>query len=162
MLTPAPAIKAFLDIIAMAEGTSTSAITVNDGYDIIVTGLTGPSKFTDYSDHPFANGGSVLWREPDIPSNRSTAAGRYQILAHYWKAYKSMLRLPDFTPPSQDAVALQQMKERGAIALIAAGDIEGAIKACSNIWASLPGSPYGQPTKPMALLLDKYTEFTSV
>ena len=45
---------------------------------------------------------------------------------------------------SQDAVALQQIKERGALPMIDRGDIRQAIDRCSNIWASLPGAGYGQ------------------
>ena len=45
--------------------------------------------------------------------------------------------LKDF-PKSQDAVALQQIKERGALPMIDRGDIRQAIDRCSNIWASLP------------------------
>ena len=44
---------------------------------------------------------------------------------------------------SQDAVALQQIKERGALPMIDRGDIRQAIDRCSNIWASLPGAGYG-------------------
>ena len=43
---------------------------------------------------------------------------------------------------SQDAVALQQIKERGALPMIDRGDIRQAIDRCSNIWASLPGAGY--------------------
>ena len=43
-----------------------------------------------------------------------------------------------------DAVALQQIKERGALPMIDRGDIRQAIDRCSNIWASLPGAGYGQ------------------
>ena len=50
-----------------------------------------------------------------------------------------------FSPEkSQDAVALQQIKERGALPMIDRGDIRQAIDRCSNIWASLPGAGYGQ------------------
>ena len=52
--------------------------------------------------------------------------------------------LKDFSPKSQDAVALQQIKERGALPMIDRGDIRQAIDCCSNIWASLPGAGYGQ------------------
>ena len=41
-----------------------------------------------------------------------------------------------------DAVALQQIKERGALPMIDRGDIRQAIDRCSNIWASLPGAGY--------------------
>ena len=52
--------------------------------------------------------------------------------------------LKDFSPKDQDAVALQQIKERGALPMIDRGDIRQAIDRCSNIWASLPGAGYGQ------------------
>ena len=35
-------------------------------------------------------------------------------------------------------MALQQIKERGALPMIDRGDIRQAIDRCSNIWASLP------------------------
>ena len=53
-------------------------------------------------------------------------------------AYRKQLGLKDFSPKSQDAVALQQIKERGALPMIDRGDIRQAIDRCSNIWASLP------------------------
>ena len=59
-------------------------------------------------------------------------------------AYRKQLGLKDFSPKSQDAVALQQIKERGALPMIDRGDIRQAIDRCSNIWASLPGAGYGQ------------------
>ena len=57
---------------------------------------------------------------------------------------RKQLGLKDFSPKSQDAVALQQIKERGALPMIDRGDIRQAIDRCSNIWASLPGAGYGQ------------------
>ena len=137
-----PKLKAFLNLIGWSEGTSTSPITKNQGYDVIVTGIKGPSVFTDYADHPFAKGGYVQWRLN--PPEFSTAAGRYQILAHYFEAYKVRLNLPDFSPASQDAVAIQQISERNALHLIAQGEVSAAITACSNIWASFPGNSYKQ------------------
>ena len=65
-------------------------------------------------------------------------------------------RLP---PKSQDAVALQQIKERGALPMIDRGDIRQAIDRCSNIWASLPGAGYGQfEHKAYASLIAKFKE----
>ena len=54
------------------------------------------------------------------------------------------LGLKDFSPKSQDAVALQQIKERGALPMIDRGDIRQAPDRCSNIWASLPAIGYGR------------------
>ena len=78
------------------------------------------------------------------PKLKSTGAGRYQLLSRWWDAYRKQLGLKDFSPKSQDAVALQQIKGRGALPMIDRGDIRQAIDRCSNIWASLPGAGYGQ------------------
>jgi lysozyme len=143
-----PKLKAFLDLIGWSEGAD---------YNTIVTGVNGPSTFTDFSDHPFAHGGSVTVRR--VPLLISTAAGRYQVLAHYFEAYKAQLGLTDFSPASQDAVALQQMKERGVPFLLKEDRVQEAITACSYIWASFPGNSYGQGGKSTEDLLTKYQEF---
>lgn len=127
--------KAFLDMIAYSEGTDNGRQpTFNHGYDVLV----GGGLFADYSDHPR--------KLVDLPrlKIKSTAAGRYQLLARYYDAYKKQLKLPDFSPASQDAIALQQIKERRALDDIDAGRLEEAIAKCKNIWASLPGAGYGQ------------------
>lgn len=161
-MTLSPTLTAFLGTVAWAEGTSTSPLTKNDGYDVIVSGVNGPATFTDFSDHPFA---PQFKRLPvtvrQLPLLQSTAAGRYQILYRWWLPYKVDLNLPDFSPASQDAVAIEQMKERGAIALIGTGDIQGAISACSAIWASFPGNSYGQGGRSMGELLLKYQELVA-
>ncbi|RAU43977.1 lysozyme [Pseudocitrobacter sp. RIT415] len=134
MQTINPQRKAFLDTLAWSEGTDKPGQpTKNHGYDVIV----GGSLFTDYSDHPR----KLVTLNPKL---KSTAAGRYQLLTRYWDAYRKQLGLTDFSPASQDAVALQQIKERGALPMIDRGDIRQAIDRCSNIWASLPGAGYGQ------------------
>ena len=61
-------------------------------------------------------------------------------------------------PKSQDAVALQQIKERGALPMIDRGDIRQAIDRCSNIWASLPGAGYGQFEHKADSLIAKFKE----
>lgn len=143
-------IKAFLDMLAWSEGTSTSRYTRNDGYDVVVGGIDSPNTFSSYLDHP---GVLVQVNKAGL---KSTAAGRYQLLHRYWKVYKEQLGLKDFSPASQDAVAVQQIKERRALPDIEAGRIEQAIMKCSNIWASLPGNGYGQKQHDMAILIDQY------
>lgn len=134
-----PQRKAFLDAIAVGEGTDNGRQkTANHGYDVIV----GGSLFTDYSDHPR----KLVTLNPKL---KSTAAGRYQLLSRYFDSYKKSLGLPDFSPDSQDQIALQQIAERGALADVDAGRIKDAVKKCRTIWASMPGSPYGQRTETM-------------
>jgi muramidase (phage lysozyme) len=138
---------AFLDMIAVSEGTSTSPITKDDGYDIIVssidaTGRLVRNRFDDYSDHPFANGRkSLVVNSKGLTSN---ASGRGQIMLRDWPHYKALLKLPDFSPVSQDKYLVQLLKEQGAIQPLIDGDLQTAVYRCRNIWASLPGNNYGQ------------------
>ena len=118
----------------------------NHGYDVIV----GGELFTDYSDHPR----KLVTLNPKL---KSTGAGRYQLLSRWWDAYRKQLGLKDFSPKSQDAVALQQIKERGALPMIDRGDIRQAIDRCSNIWAS-PGAGYGQFEHKADSLIAKFKE----
>ena len=137
---------AFLDMLAKSEGTSNAPNTKNDGYDVIV----GGGIFTDYSDHP-----RVMVDLPNL-GIKSSAAGRYQVLAHMFDAYKVQLNLPDFSPLSQDKIAIQMMRECHAISRLAAGDIQGAIIACNSRWASLPGNTYGQHQQALTMLVSAY------
>ena len=120
--------KAFANVLAWSEGTDNGRQkTRNHGYDVIV----GGRLFTDYSDHPR----KLVTLNPKL---KSTGAGRCQLLSRSeWDACRKQLGLKDFSPKSQDAVALQQIKERGALPMIDRGDIRQAIDRCSNIWASL-------------------------
>ena len=55
-------------------------------------------------------------------------------------------------------MALQQIKERGALHMIDRGDIRQAIDRCSNIWASLPGAGYGRFEHKADNLIAKFKE----
>ena len=146
---------AFLAMLAVSEGTSTSPATKNAGYDVIVTGIDGvPEVFTDYSTHPFARG-----RPPKLINAhglRSTASGFAQFMLHDFRYYTLLLNLPDFGPESQRKWALQLIRETGALPLIDAGDIAGAIGKVAHLWASLPGAGYGQPERAMGKLQSAY------
>ncbi|MCU1017035.1 glycoside hydrolase family 104 protein [Stenotrophomonas maltophilia] len=140
-------VVAFLDMLAWSEGTDNGKQpTKNRGYDVIV----GGQLFNGYADHP-----RLLVPLPKLGIG-STAAGRYQLLSRYYDAYKKRLGLKDFSPLSQDLIALQQIRERRALPLVQAGKIEEAIKAVRKTWASLPGAGYGQHEHKLADLLAVY------
>lgn len=138
-------LTAFLNMLAWSEGTST-VLGSDDGYNVLV----GGSLFASYADHP-----RKLVAIPSLGLS-STAAGRYQLLARYFDAYKAQLHLPDFSPASQDAIAIQQITERRAIPDIEAGRLDVAILKCSNIWASLPGAGYNQHERTYPALENAY------
>lgn len=142
--------KAFLDTLAWSEGTSTSKYTLHDGYDIIVDGLNSPHTFANFARHP-----NVLVTV-NTAGLKSTAAGRYQQVYRWWLKYQKLLKLANFSPASQDAVAIQQIKEQGAYQDVLMGRISLAISKCSDIWASLPGNSYGQLQHPPGVLVVRF------
>lgn len=138
---------AFLDMLAFSEGTDNGKQqTRNHGYDVIV----GGGLMTTYVDHPRQR--IYIPRIKDY----STAAGRYQLLGRYFDIYKRQLGLRDFGPAAQDAIAVQQIRERSAVADIQAGRLAAAINKCRNIWASLPGAGYGQHEQQFDALRAQY------
>ena len=139
--------KAFLDMLAWSEGTDNGRQkTRNHGYDVIV----GGELFTDYSDHPH----QTCHAKPKTQINRRrTLPASFPLVG----CLPQTLGLKNFSPKSQDAVALQ-LKGRGALPMIDRGDIRQAIDRCSNIWASLPGAGYGQFEHKADSLIAKFKE----
>ena len=139
--------KAFLDMLAYG-GTDNGRQKTRNRCDVIV----GGELFTDYSDHP----SQTCHAKPKTQINRRRTLPASSC---WWDAYRKQLGLKDFSPKSQDAVALQQIKERGAfLPMIDRGDIRQAIDRCSNIWASLPGAGYGQFEHKADSLIAKFKE----
>lgn len=145
-----PSLAAFLDMTAWSEGTSNCPGS-DDGYNVEV----GRRLFTDYDKHPFSNGRKATC----VNAKKglfSTASGRYQIKFNIWIAYKKLLNLPDFSPESQDKIAIQLIKECHALDDIKAGRFESAVSKCRSRWASFPGSGYSQHEHAMDTLLGVY------
>ena len=61
--------------------------------------------------------------------------------------------LTDFSPLAQDIAALYLIDRRRAMNAVLEGDWKTALERCNREWASLPGSPYGQPTKTLETCL---------
>lgn len=128
-------VQAFLKAIAAAEG---------GGYDFKYGAVKGkrkdPWRFTDYSTHPGAGADGV-----------TTAAGMYQINKATWHAHgDGRMGLTDFSPETQDLIAVSILRELGVIDKIKDGDIEAALLQASKPWAALPKGPgqsgrYNQP-----------------
>lgn len=134
-------VRAFLDTLAYAEGTG-------DNYNYIFTHAT----FRFYADHPRARkcSGKLC----------SNAAGRYQFLSKTWDGLAPGLGLTDFTPPSQEKAVVELIRRGGAYRNVSRSHVyenfTEALRKLNGIWASLPGSPYGQPTHSTASLWKFY------
>lgn len=147
-------LAAFLAGIRYGEGTAGA-----DGYSI----KCGGGNFDDYSTHPALAG----WRGWPMPLEMarkagypngavSTAAGAYQINRPTWLRLAAKLGLTDFTPDSQDRAALELIREKGALADVLAGRVALAVAKTNKIWASLPGSTYGQRTVSLQMFFNQY------
>ena len=91
--------KAFLDMLAWSEGTDNGRQkTRNHGYDVIV----GGELFTDYSDHPR----KLVTLNPNSNQQAPDATSFFPVGG----MPTASNGLKDFSPKSQDAVALQQIK----------------------------------------------------
>jgi len=137
--------QAFLHLIRAGESGQTA-----DAYRV----MFGGSMFDSFDAHP-----NIVHTAGSL---RSTAAGAYQFLFKTWQAVSTALGLPDFSPLMQDIGAVYLIRGRGALADVLAGNIKAAISKCCKEWASLPGSPYGQPTRTLEKALATYKSYGGV
>lgn len=134
-------VQAFLRVIRRGEGTLSDA-----GYRMHF----GGSLFSSYADHPR----KVITKS----GYSSSAAGAYQFLSSTWDETARIMKLSDFSPASQDIGAVGRIAARGALDDVKAGRFAVALSKVAREWASMPGSPYGQPTISMATAASVFTQ----
>ncbi|MEG4025766.1 glycoside hydrolase family 104 protein [Microcoleus sp. S13C4] len=120
---PERRVKAFLDTIATAEGTASP-----DGYRTQYTG----TKFVSFQDHPREMRCGRRYGQKLC----SDAAGRYQFLSTTWDRFAKKFSISDFSPQNQDFVAVELIREKGALEDIEAGRLESAVRKLAYIWPS--------------------------
>ena len=150
-------IAAMLAAISAAEGTAgqSDPYRVCFGYSHTIGNL---------SEHPAISGEWMGKRLSDSmcagaglgPGCVSTAAGKYQIIKRTWTSVRDRLGLRDFSPASQDAAAIELLRQRGALGPLGRGDFAGAVQAARKEWASLPGAGYGQGERSLSWLTAKF------
>jgi len=146
-------VRAFLRMIRVGEGTQGPL-----GYQTLFGGTSFITDHgRDFSDHPRIKIKSGAYT--------SSAAGAYQVMGYTWDdpgqvTQRAKYGITDFSPRSQDRYCILLIKfKRHAMEDVKQGNIEAAIKKCNTEWASLPGSPYGQPTVNWDAVLRKYNLF---
>lgn len=130
-----PNIKAALSMVKMCEGTGGP-----DGYRTRFGGAT----FDSYEQHPRIG---KPFKNLNGETQYSTAAGAYQFIWPTWDRVQRKLGLRDFSPPNQDAGAVELIRERGAYKLFCDGKFHSAVRKINREWASLPEAPYPQRTR---------------
>lgn len=149
-------VRAFLWALRYGEGTQGE-----EGYRTLFGGklFLGADgvygTFDDYSDHPRIRTTLRLKKGGVLTS---TAAGAYQFLSRTWDGVAKQYGLENFEPPTQDLAAIALIAGRRALDDVVAGRIEQAVMKCNKEWASLPGSPYGQPVVTMDEFKREYEE----
>jgi muramidase (phage lysozyme) len=137
--------RAMLDTIAFTEGTARSC--GQDGYN---TGYAYHC-FSSCARHP-----RTVWSGGGYSSS---AAGRYQFLTRTWET----MGMASFSPRNQDIAAVELIGRRGVTLptsrALTATEFSNAMRKISLEWASLPFSPYGQPTVSLARARDRYCDF---
>jgi muramidase (phage lysozyme) len=71
------------------------------------------------------------------------AAGRYQIEPGTYGDLSTKLGLKDFSPRTQDLMAVQLLIDKSAIDAAVAGNLDEILKHVNDVWASLPQSQTG-------------------
>ena len=120
--------------------------TRNHGYDVIV----GGELFTDYSDHPR----KLVTLNPKL---KSTGAGRYQLFPVGGMPTASAVYLKDFSPKSQDAVALQQIGDAALYPMIDRGYPSGN-RPLQQYLLGFTAAGYGQFEHKADSLIAKFKE----
>lgn len=156
---PGANLAAMREAIAAAEGTANQGdpYRVCYGYKHSIRSL---------ADHPAVTG---EWRGEPLsdamcagagfgPGCVSTAAGKYQIIKPTWLACKLALRLPDFSPASQDRACAWLIERRGAMPDLVAGRFAAAVTKIRKEWASLPAAGYGQGERSMEWLAARFEQ----
>lgn len=118
-------------------------------------------KFESNDDYSVLYGGNHFLGFDKYPriNKKNSAAGAYQITAATYDDFAPRLGITDFTPNSQDRIAVALLRNTGAYDAIMAGDIENAFLLSSKRWASLPGSTAGQNPVSLATAVDTFNRF---
>lgn len=124
--------KDYLNMLAESEGTASQG---DNGYNIMFRG----GKIADYKAHPNQRHEYI---DKQGRKGVSTAAGRYQFIHSTYEETAKKLGITDFSPESQDKVAIALMLERG-VDFNDGADLATNVNKINNTWTSLTGSTVG-------------------
>ena len=154
-----PNVRAFLRLIRAGESAQT-----DDAYRwLFGSTVRSPKLFASFDDHPRVR--TYEKNDEFIKNGKAdytTAAGAFQITETTFNALCKQYGFSDFTPQTQELMAVALIAERNARVSIIEGRIQPAIAMCCRTWASLPGSPWGQTTNSFAHAQATYLEFGGV
>lgn len=141
-------VGAFLRVIREGESSQEPV-----AYRMRWGGLGKPvAYFDDFTRHP-----RIF--ESTTGGRQSSAAGAYQIVATTYDSIAPTLGITDFSPESQDKLAIALIDRRGALDDIMAGRIRTAIADLRAEWTSLPGAAENNGRYTMERALAVYAKY---
>ena len=154
-------VQAALEMISKSEGTNGDYSKMV--YGVVISAPLFPQlvgqrnvSIPDFSSYP------MIHVQVNSSGLTSWAAGKYQIMKDTYAWVAAKLGITDFSPHSQDLMAVELIRFRGAMDYILAGDIEGAIQNSLGLeWASIPGNSYGQGAHSIATLTNWFRSAVS-
>lgn len=149
-------LQAFIEMLRLGEGTQG-----DEGFRT----MFGGGKFDSFADHPRVKvtrpfgkpkPSLIIGGSPQRETITSTAAGAGQFLERTWDGLVREYGFTDFSPKNQMLGIVALIAGRKALSDVVEGRFEQAVMKCNKEWASLPGSPYGQPVVTMAQAKAEY------
>lgn len=98
-----------------------------DAYSMLVYG----GSFSDFSTHP------KVFKPIPGSTLKTSAAGAYQITYTTWLWLKVLANVNDFTPASQDKMAVAYLRKLGALQDLLDGNYAAAIDKCRDVWEAI-------------------------
>lgn len=115
-------IQAFLRAIRAGESSQGE-----EAYTMLVYGGT----FSDFSTHP------KIFKPIPGSHLKTSAAGAYQITYTTWLWLHVLAGVSDFSPRSQDLMAIAYLRKLGALSLIRDGRYAEAVELCRPVWEAI-------------------------
>lgn len=112
-------LQAFLMAIRSGESGVTDA-----AYGMMVFG----GSFSDFSTHP------KVFKTNPRDGTKTSAAGAYQITYTTWVWLHVLAGVNDFSPASQDLMAIAYLRKIGALGDILDGNFSSAARKCKPVW----------------------------
>lgn len=146
-----PRVQAMMDAIGVGEGTFNRRTGERSFFKWFGNAPLNPSE-----EHPGLSPVRFFNKQKGR-MDKSSAAGFGQFLRGTWQGAEQDIGDLDFNNPLDQMLAfVEKMRDRNMVAPLLRGDTRTAMARGAPEWASLPGSPYQQPTVSQSTVIDTF------
>ena len=141
-----PRAEAYMSLPPNQKAQMDTALKAQQVYGQRLVDLTNPHVMawldtlpeTEGADYNTMVGGKEFTNLSQYPGK---ASGAYQITGDTYKDIAPKVGTNDYSPLTQDILAIQNMAEKCALEAVKRGDFNGALRGMSRGWASIPDVP---------------------